>query len=177
MWANWKKPYRSRWTVHWYLRWVYFQTLQTLREWVFLNFKLPSRKRNFSAVFAVPLAVVWFGLQSSGTVAAWLCSEKTPLHCLAARAIVSHKLSVQICHYFITFLLHADILTLITFLIYKTVQDFLVFHLFDLTLLASLSIFKRISHWLLLSLLVLCHVLLFMEDLPLQIVLWSGISV
>lgn len=114
---------------------------------------------------------MWFGLQSSGTVAAWLCSEKTPLHCLAARAIVSHKLSVQICHYFITFLLHADILTLITFLIYKTVQDFLVFHLFDLTLLASLSIFKRISHWLLLSLLVLCHVLLFMEDLPLQIVL------
>lgn len=76
---------------------------------------------------------------------------------------------MQICHYFITFLLHADILTLITYLIYKTMQDFLVSHLFDLTLLASLSIFKSISHWLLLSLLVLCHVLLFVEDLSLQI--------
>lgn len=76
---------------------------------------------------------------------------------------------MQICHYFITFLLRADILTLITYLIYKTMQDFLVSHLFDLTLLASLSIFKSISHWLLLSLLVLCHVLLFVEDLSLQI--------
>jgi len=46
------------------------------------------------------------------------------------------------------FLLHADILTLITYLIYKTKQDCLVFHLFDLTLLASLSIFKNISHYL-----------------------------
>lgn len=55
---------------------------------------------------------------------------------------------MQICHYFIMFLLHADILTLITYLIYSTVQDFLVFHLFDLTLLASLPIFENISHWL-----------------------------
>lgn len=67
---------------------------------------------------------------------------------LAACVIVSYKLSMQICHYFIMFLLHADILTLITYLIYSTVQDFLVFHLFDLTLLASLLIFENISHWL-----------------------------
>lgn len=55
---------------------------------------------------------------------------------------------MQIRHYFIMFLLHADILTLITYLIYKTMQDFLVIHLFDLTLLDSLSIFKNISCWL-----------------------------
>lgn len=53
---------------------------------------------------------------------------------------------MQICHHFIMFLLRADILTLITYLIYKTMQDFLVSHLFDLTLLASLSVFKNISH-------------------------------
>lgn len=46
------------------------------------------------------------------------------------------------------FLLHTDILTLITYLICKTMQDFLVFHLFDLTLLDSSSVFKNISHWL-----------------------------
>lgn len=65
---------------------------------------------------------------------------------LAACVIVSAKLSMQICHYFIMFLLRTDILTLITYLIYKTTQDFLVFHLFDLILLAALSVFENISH-------------------------------